>query len=480
MGSIEAALWNDAVTDAITSVTDDVVPAGRLHDSILALLTNYSLPFIFAVLALILGSRNPAEVHRRGVWVPFSQLPCIYSSVKSGQLSLLNAMKQQVWQLVAAATDSWSCHHKDADYEYSGNKFNLLDLSRHSLPYGLGYIDVASPESLARRVDVMGDLRVISANRGRVEELVLSDKTKQSLRVDATLWTSSLHNNRSFAQIYESRRRYARRTSRQYNFTVQVHPIASYRLVLSWRESIFKASVIIGLWVAAMTCGMGKRSAWGGYAFAFCTFSGWILRSTMVSTDETKENVFSALPEVGKHILRDWMLAEVGCGVLVIKVTRSSIAGDEPATEQTADLLVQWRKPGSPPHYPWFGAFCGPLLPSLSVHRYLYSIIMVLSGTLSPAIRANVESNSKLFVSLSGIWLGHLILNHVTIGSTLRIVLLVAVTVVALCIRSLLGILVRRTMTFGYLSHADFEQLAEVLLFCGCWALPFGIFRACS
>ncbi|CAN6675062.1 hypothetical protein TRVA0_082S00364 [Trichomonascus vanleenenianus] len=487
-------LSNSTLTNVTTSIVDYMIPAGSWHAVILALLL-YCPPFYFAALALVLDSRNPAESQRRGLWVVLANIPWLFENIINGQLSWYNALKQQAWQVFAAATDSWSRHQTNADYEY-GMRFT--DFASHSLPFAWGYLDVAKPEDLIKKVNMKSThLRYISAKRGRVEKLSLDYDYRTLLNFNATLRTSSQKNpapgQNEVAGQHEGQQ------DRQYDFAVTVHPIPSYQLVLSWRDSIFKASVIIGLWMAAYTCEMGKRSLWGLHWLAVCTLVGWIVQSTMVSTDEEQENILSVLPEVGRKIIGDDSLAEVGGGVLSITVMKASeekkrrkgkmsvrLGKEEGDQSICAKLQVQWRKPGLPPVYPRFGVFCGPLFPSLSVHRYLYSIIMVLSGTLSPSIpsiRTNFET-IRIFVTLMFVQLifgqlifGPLSFRRLTLGDVdsfqIGYNIWTSLYLIFFGVGVQLLISVRRIMSYPF--KAEWEGFAEMSTFFGCMTGAFVI-----
>ncbi|CAN6674707.1 hypothetical protein TRVA0_061S00694 [Trichomonascus vanleenenianus] len=442
MNSSALTVFNRPLKDIITSIVDKVIPAGGCHDAILALLI-YCAPFVFAALAFAFASCNPAESQRRGLWVVPADLPWDIKYIRNGQLSWCNALKQQGWQILAAATDSWSCHHNNADYQYRGSPFTITDVARHSLPFAWGYTDVAKPEDLNKKVNMESThLRYISAKRGRVEGS-LNVGVRRSLVVIAYLCTSSLNiNPRAARNLAPTRRRYS--------FTVVVHPVLTSRLVSSWRDSIFNASVIIGLWMAAVTCAKGVRG-WE-WALIGCPLFGWIAKRKMVSTDIGKENLLSALPEVGKKIILDDSLASIGGGVLEITANR-----------QTAQLQVQWRRPNIPPDYPWFGVFCGPLFPSLSLCRYLYSFIMLLSGTLSPPVRATCGKNFLAFACLIVV-LAKLILGTLGFSGFWIVVLFLGVGIHLLLAISLCHIMIP-------FSHPDVQEVAEWLTFVGWWTI---------
>ncbi|CAN6674706.1 hypothetical protein TRVA0_061S00672 [Trichomonascus vanleenenianus] len=290
------ALSNSTLTDITTSIIDDAIPAGSLHDAILALLIG-SPPFVFAALALAVASCNPAESQRRGLWVLLAGFPWgVIKDIKNSQFGWRNALTQRCWQLFAAA-DNLSRYYNDADYELP---LEVKTLGRtafalsHTLPVDWEY-DVYSTRDHPDHPNAV-ILRCMSVRRGRVNH----EGDVMFLDVDARLRTSSLTDSGPSIT-----------TKLRHGFQSDVLPISSYRLVLFWRNSIFKACVIIGLWMAAMTCGMGKSSVWGLFGLAVCILLGWIVQVTMVSSYESQpcgmqsegeesDIVLSALAEAGK------------------------------------------------------------------------------------------------------------------------------------------------------------------------------------
>ncbi|CAN6675061.1 hypothetical protein TRVA0_082S00342 [Trichomonascus vanleenenianus] len=565
-----AAFLNTNLTNITTTCIDYIIPAGSWHDDIIALLL-YCPPYVCAALAYAIASYNPAEAQRRGLWVfPVDILWDLkyLKYIGNGQLSFCNALKQLGWQVVAAATDSWSCHHNNADYKYADEQFKFRDFERHSLPFAWGYIDVTKPEHLTTRVKLNSPrLSCIPVRRGSLEEF-LNVGEKTTLRVDAGLCTSSLKTPSTTLEqsptnaITESptpteqRAVYGRKPAESstlrlpqrarlrpervqiqhlelapwpipahyeaaqqredeppawpYTLEISVHPIDYYMLILSWRKSILIASGVIGLRIAGMTYETGIGSV---LALIICPLVGWFVQSTMVSFDEGKGNILSVLPEVGRNIMLNDSLAEVGGGVLAINVTRISKKKnkrkedkdkkkeeeedegaveeeeDEGAVEeeeeeeaaeeeeeaagqgvcQTINLQVQWRKPGLPPHIPWFGVFCGPLFPSLSVSRYQYSIIMVLSGTLSPPVRAKCGTAFGALVVML------LVLHWACKTRGWYYLYVCALSIfLGVFIHVWLALLPHGINVCGikifHLSYPDWVKLAELLTFVGLWA----------
>src|SRR5271155_6026189 len=58
------------------------------------------LTLIFFILAVALATRNPAEIHRRGIWIIPVDFPWTWRALHSGKLSVINALKQQTWQVI--------------------------------------------------------------------------------------------------------------------------------------------------------------------------------------------------------------------------------------------------------------------------------------------------------------------------------------------------------------------------------------------
>src|SRR5271169_2008812 len=74
------------------------------------------IAFSFFVLAVAIATQNPAESQRLGLWPLLMHWPWTILALGNRELSLMNAAKQQGWQILGAAVDIYSVFHNDAEY----------------------------------------------------------------------------------------------------------------------------------------------------------------------------------------------------------------------------------------------------------------------------------------------------------------------------------------------------------------------------
>jgi hypothetical protein len=309
----------------------------------------------------------------------------------------------------------------------------------------------------------------------------------------------------------------SRRKPLLFQWVVSSYPLSLPAMLSSWGDSLFAATVIFGLWLTVATFHLGYGClAMGGTTMAVGYFSKRVMQVFQASQEDL--DVLSILGEVGKLLMSDERLSMVGGGVLVLEVKRciesanfnpsepnqtanAPTLPNQPDTSEDAgtaaapltrnldpigdqgqlhlvpptnvewikrEIQVQWRKPLRPPHLPWFGVCCGPLISRTLGWGQVYSLVMIASGTVSPPMMKSTGFFSGFAlasVSLMGALLS-------MSGGNTRQPVLLRTSCGMMAVGVFTRMVVSTTRAFNqFFSYAYFEQFSGTLIAVGAWML---------
>src|SRR5579859_455264 len=486
------------------------------------------LTLSFYVLAQLLASYNPMEAQRRGFWVVLQNSPFPLKAFLFGRLHMQNMGKLYFWQLFANSVDGWSTWHDDNDfYTREGSPFALWHITRHCFPYGWGFNDRSSDAPESRPVALNSDrLKVEPVYRGRAVDTV--DKAMEKISFEVSfefLTTCATEDNQDIEHVGSGSSNPSEPTNRdqagerricvQNEFRITVQPASVDAILASWSDAVLNASIILGLWITLASIRLGIVSLILGVSVIIIgLFLKHMISSISLSQDDV--DICTVIIEVGKTIMLDRRLDFNGAGLLTLKVknlgqvdsVRNTIVvssrPDTPTYETPGyrsrepenvnnsvssspistvpsphpdstnarsdgirkEVLVQWRKPLRYPHIPWFEAFLGPLIPNSSILGPLYSILMVLSGTVSPSPR----NTPRLWFILGSLSILATILQRASGDLRQPFVVQAAIGLITggVCTR---GLAAGARAIIPSVSYAYFDQLAGSMISVGTWIL---------